>query len=119
MAEEEKREVERMREEDQEAQKTEQAENDEDRRNEPRTGMEGEENGYAEAQDGMAAEGPGWEGDSGEELGDEPQIDDETATFFYKEGEREHAEEEDIGIAGRVKARHSTGGRQAAGTPPS
>jgi hypothetical protein len=80
--------------------------------------MEGEENGYAEAQDGTTAEGPGWEGDSGEALGDEPQVDDETATFFYKEGEREHVEENNS-IADRIKAHHTTGGRQAARTPPS
>ena len=80
--------------------------------------MEGEENGYTGAQDGMLTEGPGWEGDSGEELGDEPQIDDETATFFYKEGEQKHMEEEDIGISGQVKARRSTGGHQAAGMLP-
>ena len=119
MVEEEKREVERMREAEQEAEKIDQAASDEeDKRNGHRMGMEGEENGYAEAQDGMTVEGLGWEGDSREELGDEPQIDDKTATFFYKEGEREHVEENNS-IADRIKAHHITGGCWVAGMPPS
>ena len=77
-----------MREADREARKKDwAASGEEDERNGHRMGMEGEETGYADAQDGTTVEGPGWEGDSGEALGDEPQVDDETATFFYKEGE--------------------------------
>ena len=108
-----------MREVDREAEKIDRAASDEeDKRNGHRMGMEGEENGYAEAQDGMTAEGLGWEGDSGEELGDEPQIDDEMATFFYKEGEQEHVEEGNS-IGDQIKARRITGGCRVAGTLPS
>ena len=78
-------------------------------------GTEGEENGYAE---GATMEGPGWESDDGEELGDLLRVD-ESATFFYQDGEREGVEEEDIGIAGRVAVRCAEGGRKAARTPPS
>jgi len=62
-------------------------------------------------------EGPGWESDDGEEFGDLPQAD-ESATFFYQDGEREGVEE-DIGIAGHVAARRAEGGHKAARTPPS
>ena len=90
-----------------------------DEEDQPRTGMEGEGNGYMGVKGAAVTEGPGWEGDDGNELGDETQTDDETATFFYKEGERELVEKEDVGIAGRITARRAAGGCQAAGTPPS
>ena len=122
MAEEEKREVKRLREEDQEALKKMERVTDEWTAEEdlPGTGTEGEGNGYTEG----TMEGPGWEGDSGEALGDSLQEVDEAEvdkapTFFYEDGECELVEEEDIGIAGQVKAHHGTGGCQAARTPPS
>lgn len=61
-------------------------------------------------------EGPGWEGDNGEEFGDLP-LADGSATFFYQDGECEHVEE-DIGIAKCVKVRRGEGGHKVARTPP-
>ena len=80
--------------------------------------MEGEENGYTGTQEGATAEGPGWDGDSGEEMEDKSMAGNETATFFYKEGEWEHVEKEDIGIAGWVKEHHGAGGHQVVRMPP-
>ena len=103
MVEEEKREVKQLREEDQEASKKMEQVTDEWIAEEdlPGTGTEGEGNRYTEG----AMEGPGWEGDSGEVLGDllqevdEAEVD-EAPTFFYEDGEHELVEKEDIGIAG-------------------
>jgi hypothetical protein len=106
MVEEEAREVDQQRKEEREASKgMEQAMNSwTDEKDQPGTGMEGEGNGYARVEGAAAKEGPGWEGNDGNELGDEledeMQTDDGTATFFYEEGEHEMVEEEDIGIAG-------------------
>ena len=69
-------------------------------------------------------EGPGWEGNSGEILGDllqevdEAEVD-EAATFFYEDGEHELVEKEDIGIAGQVTAYCATGGHHVVRMPPS
>jgi hypothetical protein len=118
--EEEEKEVERLRKEDQDMlKKTEEVgHNWIDEEDQPGMGTEGEGHGYAGAQGGTTMEGPGWEGDITEKLGDEPQVD-ESATFFYEDGERELVEEKDIGIAGRVAARRTAGGCQVARTPPS
>jgi len=118
--EEEKKEVEWLRKEDRDMlKKAEEAVHDgTDEEDQPGMGTEGEGHGYAGAQGGATMEGPGWEGDSGEELRGEPQVE-EAATFFYEDGEHELVEEKDIGIAGRVTARRTAGGRQAARTPPS
>jgi hypothetical protein len=58
-------------------------------------------------------EGPGWEGNDGEELGDVSLAN----TFFYQDDEHRSTEERDIGIVGRIKAHRAEGGCQVVRMP--
>jgi hypothetical protein len=112
MVEKEKQEVEQLREEDCEVSRRTEGVTEEQMNTEELLSTEGEGNEHAgEAE----MEGPRWEGNDGEELGDISLAN----TFFYQDNEHESVEEEGVSIAGWVTARQAVGGCQVVRTPPS